>query len=57
VVVSEPEGRVTAFVEKPTYFISNKINAGVYLLNLSVLDRIPERFCMIEKEIFPQMAQ
>lgn len=57
VVVSEPEGRVTAFVEKPTYFISNKINAGVYLLNVSVLDRIPERFCMIEKEIFPQMAQ
>ena len=57
VIVSDEAGRVNSFVEKPNYFISNKINAGIYLLNVSVLDRIPERFCMIEKEIFPQMAK
>lgn len=57
VVVVGSEGKVQSFVEKPSYFISNKINAGIYLLNVSVLDRIPERFCMIEKEIFPQMAE
>lgn len=56
VVVSDELGKVNSFVEKPNYFISNKINAGIYLLNLSILDKIPERFCMIEKEIFPQMA-
>jgi mannose-1-phosphate guanylyltransferase len=57
VIVSNSDGKVASFVEKPNYFISNKINAGIYLLNVSVLDRIPQRFCMIEKEIFPQMAK
>ncbi len=56
VVVSDPDGKVKSFVEKPVNFISNKINAGIYLLNVSVIDRIPERFCMIEKETFPAMA-
>ncbi len=41
VVVATPSGKVDSFVEKPNYFISNKINAGIYLLNLSVIDRIP----------------
>ena len=41
VVISESDGRVKSFVEKPVHFISNKINAGIYLLNVSVLDRIP----------------
>ena len=37
--------------------MSNKINAGVYLLNRSVVDRIPEGFCMIETGVFPQMSE
>jgi mannose-1-phosphate guanylyltransferase len=41
VIVADIDGKVTSFVEKPSYFISNKINAGIYLLNTSVLDRIP----------------
>jgi mannose-1-phosphate guanylyltransferase len=53
VLVVEPDGKVTSFVEKPKNFISNKINAGLYLLNVSVLDRIPLRFCMLERETFP----
>jgi mannose-1-phosphate guanylyltransferase len=40
---------VISFIEKPKEPISNKINAGVYLLNVSVLNRIPEGHCMIEK--------
>jgi mannose-1-phosphate guanylyltransferase len=56
VVVANENGKVNSFVEKPNYFISNKINAGIYLLNTSVLKRIPQRFCMIEKEVFPKMA-
>lgn len=56
VVVMNEEQKIERFVEKPKDFISNKINAGIYLLNFSVIDRIPDRFCMIEKEIFPKLA-
>ncbi|CAI9093607.1 OLC1v1029153C1 [Oldenlandia corymbosa var. corymbosa] len=34
----------------------NKINAGIYLLNPSVLDRIELKPTSIEKEIFPKIA-
>ncbi|KAF0992711.1 hypothetical protein HZS_5085 [Henneguya salminicola] len=40
VVVSDDDGRVLNFFEKPSIFISNKINAGIYILNPSVLERI-----------------
>ncbi|VEL40050.1 unnamed protein product [Protopolystoma xenopodis] len=41
VVVYEPaSGRVDRFVEKPQEFVGNKINAGIYLLNTCVIDRI-----------------
>lgn len=56
VVLMEEDGRINKFIEKPKDFVSNKINAGVYILNTSVIDRIPAKFCMIEKEIFPVMA-
>jgi len=36
--------------------VSNKINAGLYLLNVSMIDRIPMKPTSIEREIFPQMA-
>ena len=48
VLVNEKQ-QIYKFVEKSKVFISDKINAGVYLLNVSVIDRIPLRFCMIEK--------
>lgn len=41
VVVYDPEnGRIQKFVEKPQEYVSNKINAGMYILSPSVLDRI-----------------
>lgn len=40
VVVYEDGGRIHRFVEKPQEFVSNKINAGLYILSPSVLDRI-----------------
>lgn len=36
--------------------MSNKINAGLYLLNVSMIDRIEMKPTSIEREIFPQMA-
>jgi mannose-1-phosphate guanylyltransferase len=37
-------------------FVGNKINAGIYLLNPSVLDHIELRPTSIEKEVFPKIA-
>ncbi|XP_072136826.1 mannose-1-phosphate guanylyltransferase catalytic subunit beta isoform X1 [Mobula birostris] len=58
VVIYEAEiGRIHRFVEKPQVFVSNKINAGMYIFSPSVLNRIQLRPTSIEKEIFPVMAQ
>ncbi|CAM1154068.1 GMPPB (predicted) [Pycnogonum litorale] len=56
VVVYDSDGCVKNFVEKPQEFVSNKINAGLYMFNPSVLNRIQLRPTSIEKEIFPNMA-
>lgn len=56
VVVYDGKGRIEKFVEKPQVFVSNKINAGMYIFNSEILDRIQLRPTSIEKEIFPTMA-
>ncbi|GBG78363.1 hypothetical protein CBR_g26392 [Chara braunii] len=56
VVLDEATGQVQRFVEKPQVFVGNKINAGIYLLNPEVLDRIELRPTSIEKEVFPKIA-
>lgn len=48
--------KIDKFIEKPKEFVSNKINAGIYIFNPSVLNRIQPRPTSIEKEIFPIMA-
>jgi mannose-1-phosphate guanylyltransferase len=56
VVPTDSDGRVVDFVEKPPHGTapSNLINAGVYVLEPSVLDRIPSgRPVSIERETFP----
>lgn len=57
VVVSSEEHEILSFVEKPKKFISNKINAGLYLFTSTVLDRIENKPTSIEREIFPIMAK
>lgn len=57
VVVYDQAGLVERFVEKPTEFVSNKINAGLYIFSKSILDRIQLRPTSIEKETFPAMAK
>jgi mannose-1-phosphate guanylyltransferase len=45
VVVTKPNSTVIdRFVEKPVEFVGNRINAGIYLFNPSVLDRIEVSF-------------
>lgn len=57
VVVYGDQGRINSFIEKPQEFVSNKINAGIYILNPSVLKRIQLKPTSIEKEVFPEMAK
>ena len=59
VVPTDAEGRVVGFVEKPDAESapSRWINAGTYVLEPSILDRIPAgRPVSIEREVFPAMA-
>ncbi|XP_010275250.1 PREDICTED: mannose-1-phosphate guanylyltransferase 1-like [Nelumbo nucifera] len=56
VVLDEENGRVNSFIEKPVTFVGNKINAGIYFLNTSVLDRIQPIPTSIERELFPAIA-
>ncbi|KAK3240987.1 Mannose-1-phosphate guanylyltransferase 1 [Cymbomonas tetramitiformis] len=57
VVIDEQTGHVDNFVEKPQGFVGNKVNAGIYLFNPSVLDYIELRPTSIEKEVFPLIAK
>ena len=59
VVLTDGRGRVSAFVEKPPRgeAASDLINAGTYVLEPSVIDRIPPgRRVSVERETFPTMA-
>lgn len=56
VVVYDENNCIESFIEKPQEFISNKINAGLYILNPSILSRIKLQPTSIEKEVFPGMA-
>ena len=59
VVPTDEDGRVLAFIEKPApgEAPTNLINAGFYVLEPSVIDRIPDgRPVNVEREIFPAIA-
>ncbi|MDP6761176.1 MAG: NDP-sugar synthase [Acidimicrobiales bacterium] len=59
VVPTEANGRVAGFIEKPPADEApcNWINAGTYVLEPSVLQRIPPgRRVSVEREVFPAMA-
>ncbi|MCJ1314553.1 mannose-1-phosphate guanyltransferase [Agyrium rufum] len=59
-VIVHKEGhpsRIDRFVEKPVEFVGNRINAGIYILNPSVLDRIELRPTSIEQETFPAICE
>jgi mannose-1-phosphate guanylyltransferase len=59
VVPTDRDGKVTAFIEKPPRdeAPTNLINAGIYVLEPSVLGRIPRDVRVsIERETFPAMV-
>ncbi len=59
VVSTAPDGRVQSFVEKPPReeAPTNLINAGIYVMEPPVLQRIPEgRAYSAERELFPELV-
>ncbi|NYI06148.1 sugar phosphate nucleotidyltransferase [Allostreptomyces psammosilenae] len=56
-VPTDARGRVLAFLEKPERpedIVTDQINAGCYVFNRSVIDRIPAgRVVSVERETFP----
>ena len=60
VVPTDDDGKVIAFVEKPPRdeAPTNNINAGSYIFEPSVLDRIPaEGRASVERDTFPALAR
>jgi len=56
VVLANKDGMIERFVEKPKDYVGNQINAGIYIFDPKILDRIPLKPTSIEREIFPKVA-
>jgi len=55
-VPTDPDGRVTAFLEKMPEPVTNWINAGCYVFRRRVLDEIPAgQVVSVERETFPAL--
>jgi mannose-1-phosphate guanylyltransferase len=52
-------GKIKEFVEKPTTLeYGNLINAGIYIMDKTVLEDIPkDEYTMVETDVFPQYAE
>ena len=58
IVMTDDEGRITRFLEKPSWgeVFSDTINTGIYILQPEVLDLIPEKTEFdFSKDLFPKM--
>lgn len=54
--VPTEDGRVTAFLEKTEDPPTDQINAGCYIFNRAIIDRIPRgREVSVEREVFPAL--
>ncbi len=57
-VPADPDGRVTAFLEKTPHPVTNRINAGCYVFRRSVIDMIrPGVVTSVERETFPALIE
>ncbi|MBI2639332.1 MAG: nucleotidyltransferase family protein [Candidatus Sungbacteria bacterium] len=51
------DGRIKAFLEKPAELKPGYINAGCYILHPKHFEGIMEKTFMIEKDVFPRLAE
>ena len=56
VVYDQATFRISTFAEKPQEFVGDRINAGIYIFNKSILNRIKLERTSIETQVFPAMA-
>ena len=57
IIAYNEEGKIRDFIEKPEEWVGDRINAGLYVFNTSIISRIPSKPTSIEREIFPVMAK
>lgn len=57
IVSDKATNKIIEFIEKPKEYISNDINAGLYVFSYSFLDRIETKQYSIEREVFPKLAK
>ncbi|CAH8535945.1 unnamed protein product [Heterobilharzia americana] len=57
VVHNDQTGLVKRFVEKPSEYIANRVNAGLYIFEPSILKRIEAKPMSIETAVFPAMVR
>jgi len=60
VVITEEDGRITRFLEKPTWgeVFSDRINTGIYILEPDVVKMIPhQKFYDFGKDLFPRLLK
>lgn len=60
VVITAPDGRITRFLEKPSWseVFSDTVNTGIYILDLEVLALIPPRKeCDFSRDLFPRLME
>ena len=43
VLYDKSSGQIDKFIEKPPEYVSNRINAGLYIFNSAILNRIEVR--------------
>ncbi len=59
-VLTDRDGRVTGFLEKPTWerVVTDRVSTGIYALSPDVLDRVPrDRPFDFAKDLFPLLLQ
>jgi mannose-1-phosphate guanylyltransferase len=57
VIISNKEGQISNFIEKPQEYVGDNINAGLYVFNKKFLDRVSAKPSSLEREVFPLMAK
>jgi mannose-1-phosphate guanylyltransferase/phosphomannomutase len=60
VVITEPDGRIVRFLEKPSWgeVFSDTVNTGIYVLEPEALDRVPEgREFDFSRDLFPALLE
>ena len=57
IVITNSEGRITNFMEKPEIIIpqEREINAGIYILERELINQIPNGAVSLERMVFPQI--